>query len=177
MRKDLISIAAALALGLTLVVSGAPPALASTFTDKVCTEYGNNYCIGASSVTDGTPLTNNNIGRDIVIHDQGFKNNLGFEVYRLEFAVDTSKCVGFSDTGLAEVRDCKGNTNYTNWENITTQGAGSEWGNNSFDGNNCAGPHDQGDLLTSDNQLGSQLYCSVGATSGELIRWLPQASP
>lgn len=171
MRKRLIHIAAAAALGVTLIVAAAPPALASV---HVCTAFGNNFCVGATSLAAGTPITNSSPGRDIIVQDQGFTHR-GLEVYRLVFALDTSKCVGFSANGLAEVRDCSGNSNFTNWMDDGANG-NTIWINNSYDPVNCSNGliNDQGVDLTSDNHLGDRLYCSAGNTPGDLIRWTPE---
>jgi hypothetical protein len=173
-RKVLIGIAAAFTLSLTPIVVGAPPALASV---HVCTAFGNQWCVGATSLAAGTPITNSSPGRDIILQDQHF-THLGLEVYRLVFALDTSKCVGFSANGLAEVRDCSGNSNFTNWMNDGANG-NTIWLNNSFDAANCSNGllNDQGLALTSDNHLGDRLYCSIGNTSGDFLRWTPEPSP
>lgn len=93
------------------------------------------------------------------------------------FALDTGKCVGFSANGLAAVRDCSGNSNFTNWMNGANGNA--IWINNSFDPTNCSNGlfNDQGLALTSDDHLGSRLYCSTGNTAGDLLRWTPEPSP
>ena len=168
MRGRFIGIAAALVLGLSPVVAVASPALAST---HVCLEYGtSHYCLGASNLNDGTAIFNSdNGGRDIILQDQGFKHD-NLEVYRLVFASDQSKCVGFSKYGNAEVRDCSGNSNFTNWQRIYVSG-GTKWQNNSFSATQC--PH-YGPFLTSDNTRGDQVFCSDGeAAPGEYLAWTP----
>ena len=165
MRRHLIGIAAALALGITPVVAVASPALASV---HVCTEFGQKFCLDASSLAAGTPITTDSKGRDIILQDQGFTHE-GFEVFRLVFALDTSKCVGFSSTGLAEVRDCSGNSNYTNWMRAGTYD-NEIWENNSS--TECDS-HDPGIDLTSDNYAGDRVFCSTGTKFGEYIKWTP----
>lgn len=167
MRRRFIDIAAALVLGLSPVVAVASPALAST---HVCLEYGtSHYCLGANDLNDGTAIFNSdNGGRDIILHDMGFKHD-NLEVYRLEFASDQSKCVGFSKYGNAEVRECSGNSNFTNWQRIAVSG-GTKWQNNSFSATQC--PH-YGPFLTSDNTRGDQVYCSDGDLPGEYLAWTP----
>jgi Tfp pilus assembly protein FimT len=141
-RRRLIGIAAALALGVSPAVAVATPALASV---HVCTKYGNRWCLDASSLAAGTPITNGSPGRDIILQDQGFTHQ-GTEVYRLVFALDTSKCVGFSSNGLAEVRDCSGNSNYTNWDNVRFTSDGTTiWVNNSFNLASCTTQNRAGD--------------------------------
>lgn len=167
MRRRFIGIAAALVLGLSPVVAVASPALAST---HVCTEYGNHYCLGANNLNDGTAVfSSDNGGRDIILQDQKFTHE-GLEVYRLVFAEDQGKCVGFSNNGNAEVRDCSGNSNFTNWQRIGVRG-GTQWQNNSFNATQC--PH-FGPFLTSDNTSGDRVFCSDGeAAPGEYLAWTP----
>jgi hypothetical protein len=172
-RRGLIGIAAALALSVAPVVAVAPPALASV---HVCTAFGQ-YCLGASNLNSGTVIVNSSTGRDIILQDQHFTSGGGLEVYRLVFALDTSKCVGFSSTGKAEVRACSGNSNFTNWRNVRVSGT-TVWENNSFQDSNCStGGGDNGNDLTSNNSLGSRLYCSLGNAAGDYIRFTPEPSP
>jgi hypothetical protein len=173
-KRLLIGIAAALALGVAPVVAAHPAALASSV--HVCTAYGKNFCLGASSLTDGTPITNSSDGRDIIVQDQHFTSG-GLEVYRLAFALDTSKCVGFSANGLAEVRNCNGNTNFTNWQNFRQSDGTTVWANNSFNPSNCTTSNDQGRGLTSDNKLGDRVACSGDLISGDLVKWTPSPTP
>jgi hypothetical protein len=168
-----MGITAALTLSVAPAVAVSTPALATSF--KVCTASGNNFCLGASSLTDGTVITNSNPGRDITIQDQHFTDG-GLEVYRLVFSQDTTKCVGFSAAGLAEVRDCSGNSNFTNWMNVHQTGA-TVWVNNSFAPGSCTTGGDPGADLTSNNALGTRLFCSLGLKSGDYLRWTPQPSP
>lgn len=173
MRRRLTGIAAALVLSIVPVVIVSTPA--SAVSVRICNKSGKQLCIGASSLTDGTVITITSPGRDIILQDQGFRHGT-LEVYRLVFAVDTSKCVGFSSTGLAEVRDCSGNSNFTNWIN---NGAGGStfWQNNSFDPANCATGGDHGTNLTSDNGPGDRLFCSIGGRAGDYLAWTPHPSP
>ncbi len=173
-KRRLVGIAAALTLGVTPIVVGGAPALASV---HVCTKYGNQWCLGASNLNAGTIITNSSPGRDIILQDQGFTHH-GAEVYRLVFALDTSKCVGFSSNGLAEVRDCSGNSNFTNWENLRfTSDGTTEWVNNSFAFGNCVTPNDAGLELTSDNTFGDRLFCSGGTRAGDYLKFTPSPSP
>jgi hypothetical protein len=172
-RRRLIGIAAALALGVAPAVAVGAPALAST---HVCTAFGNQYCLGASSLAAGTVITNSSPGRDINLRDRGFKHE-GLEVYELVFALDTSKCVGFSSNGLAEVRDCSGNSNFTNWMNDRIGDGTTIWINNSFNSSNCVTANDHGQILTSDNALGDRLFCSNGNRAGDYLRFTPAPSP
>ena len=175
MRRRLVGIAAALTLGVTPAIAVQAPALASV---HICTKYGNQWCLGASNLNAGTIITNSSPGRDIILQDQGF-THAGAEVYRLVFALDTSKCVGFSSTGLAEVRDCSGNSNFTNWQNFRVTSDGSTiWVNNSFRNlADCVTPNDQGFNLTSDNALGHRLFCSNGTRSGDFLKFTPSPFP
>jgi hypothetical protein len=172
-RRRLIGITAILALGVGLAVAGQTPALASV---HVCTAFGNQYCLGASNLSSGTAITNSGVGRDIILQDQHFTHE-GLEVYRLVFALDTSKCVGFSSNGLAEVRDCNGNSNFTNWMNERIGDGTTIWLNNSFNSSNCVTANDEGQILTSDNALGHRLFCSNGNRSGDYLRFTPSPSP
>jgi len=170
-RRLIIGIAAALALGVAPAVIVAAPALASV---HVCTAHGNKYCLGASSLTDGTAVTNSSPGRDIILQYQGFTSKT-FAVYQLVFADDTSKCVGFSSAGKAEVRDCSGNSNYTNWGNDILGDGSTAWVNNSY--TQCSRGGDQGPFLTSNNAQGVQLYCSNDFISGDYVAFTPTLSP
>jgi hypothetical protein len=136
------------------------------------------WCLGASSITDGTAIKNSNPGRDFIIQDQKFKNAAGHEVYRFVFTEDTSKCAGFSAAGRLEVRDCSGNSNFTNWQNEPNpNNATTQWQNNSYNSNNCSSIDDQGIDLTSDNALGHQLYCSKDFFTGEYLAFTPKPTP
>lgn len=175
MRRRLIGIAAALALGVIPAVAVAPPALAST---HVCTGFGNNWCLDANSLAAGTSITNGS-GRDIILSPK-FASSDGFEVYQLVFARDTTKCVGLSANGLAEVRDCSGgSSNFTNWDNsrqLTNLGYMTVWYNHSFESFNCP-TNTLAAALTSDNHSGSRLFCSDGNQSGEFLQFVPSPSP
>jgi hypothetical protein len=168
-KRLLIGIAAALVLGVAPVVAAHPAALASPI--HICTESGNHYCVGASSLTDGTIITNSGDGRDMIL---GLVTTIGGRgVYQLIFAADHAKCVGLSASGLAEVRSCNDNgSNFTNWvELIQPDGLSVRWSNQTFSASNCDRPGDQGNYLTSNNKQGDRLYCSSGAKSGDLRSW------
>ena len=172
-RRLIIGLAAALTLGVAPAVTVAAPALASV---HVCTKYGNQWCLDATSLAAGQPVFNGP-GRDIILQDQHFTHH-GAEVYRLVFALDQSKCVGFSSSGKAEVRDCSGNSNFTNWENARfTSDHTTVWVNNSFVFGNCTTPNDAGLDLTSDNAGGDQLFCSNATRAGDYIKFTPSPSP
>jgi hypothetical protein len=179
-RRRLIGAAAALALSVSPVILTATPATATAAPAAtiihVCTASGNNYCLGATSITDGTPITNSNPGRDIFPSPQFFEQGFG-EVYRLEFSADTTKCVGFSANGLAEVRDCLGNSNFTNWVDGNFGDGTTTWTNWTYVPDNCQRQGDRGADLTSNNQLGSRIYCSGTNTPGDYIRFKPALSP
>lgn len=174
MKRRLIGIAVALTLGVAPVIVVQAPAFAAF---KACTASGHHYCLGASNLNAGTIITNSSSGRAIVFQDRGFTHG-GFEVYELQFADDRSKCVGFSSNGLAEVRDCSGNSNFTNWENDRSpDGTTTLWLNNSFNFSDCATPNDQGVLLSSDNALGDRAFCSENGRLDDYTVWTPAPSP
>lgn len=180
MRRRLIGAAAALALSAGPVILAAAPAPATAapaaIIIHICTASGNHYCLGATSITDGTPVTNSNPGRDIFPSPQFSAPGMG-EVYQLQFSADTTKCVGFSANGLAEVRDCLGNSNFTNWVDGNFGNGTTTWTNWTYVPNNCQNQGDRGADLTSNNQLGSRIYCSDFIAPGDYIRFKPALSP
>jgi hypothetical protein len=171
-RRHVVGIVAALALGVGTVIAVQAPALASV---KVCTAAGNKWCLSAYSLAAGTPIVNDT-GRNIILQDQGHTSG-GYEVYRMVFSSDQTKCVGLSSNGLAEVRDCSGGDNsYVNWQNDRVGGI-SLWHNTRFSYTNCVTPNDPGSFLTSDNSLGDRVYCSGNFRSGDYIAWTPSPTP
>lgn len=161
--------AAAVTLGVVPVVVAQVPALAAAL--HVCTAYGHNYCLGVGDLDSGSPIVNSVSGRAIILEDLHYKHG-GFEVYRLQFADDTNLCVGFSSNGLAEVRDCNGDSNFTNWEDDYLGAGRTIWLNNSFYQPDCVTPNDQGDSLSSDNTLGDRDYCSGGGSNYDFEEWI-----
>ena len=173
MRRRLAGIAATLVLGIVPVIAVQAPALASV---KVCTAAENKWCLDANSLAAGTPIVNGT-GRDIILQDQHSMSG-GREVYRLVFALNQTKCVGFSSNGLAEVRDCSGGDgSFVNWQNVRNGDGTTAWENTRFPAADCVTPNDKDTILTSNNRLGDRIFCSADITPGDLVRWTPSPTP
>ncbi len=170
-KTAIVAATVALAAGGSLAV--AAPALASS---SVCTRYpngsGNKLCVATVNLVDGTVVTGNsstNI-RSITLQDQHFKNQ-SREVYRLVFAGDTSKCVGLSSAGSATIRDCSGNSNFTNWQEAKNSDSSVTWINNSYVNGLACPLYDC--VLASDGTGGHQLVGEPSGTSGGFEKWTP----
>jgi hypothetical protein len=158
-RKSVTIIAAIIsltAIPAAGIVATATPALASV---TICNVAGIMGCVGAPTLGNGDPAVLTASGREITRLDQHFTWNT-FEVYRLQFAAAPSQCAGVAATGNITLRDCSGgNSNNTNWAREPVSG-GFVW---------ISITNDR--WLTSQNQLGQQLFISGGCTNSCYTRW------
>ncbi len=140
------------------IVATVTPALASV---NICNVFGHTYCAGdPGTVNNGDPIVLTVSGRQFNEADQGFTCCGGFEVFRLQFAADTTQCMGVTNNTLkVTVRDCSGgNNSNVNWAQVP-QSNGVEWLSNTVGG-----------YLASDNTLGDQLFVQSFCT-GCYFKW------
>lgn len=83
----------------------------------ICEVYGS-HCVGAPSLGLGDPVKDTSSGRDI------YENYISSgNYYRLEFADDTSKCVGGGSNNKVVVKNCTGNySSETGWDKEVING-------------------------------------------------------
>lgn len=140
-----------------------PPALATDSVITICNTYGHNWCIGAPTlgIGDGVGLTAT--GRRINFHDQGYTCCGGHEVFQLQFAADTTKCVGVaSGFYFTTVRYCSsGNSANVNWALVSGGSDGSVlFYSNTYD-----------EYLASDNLMDGALYVYPLPCNGCYAKW------
>jgi hypothetical protein len=163
-RKALTIIAAIVsftAIPAAGIAATATPALASI---NICNTYGGNWCIGAPTIGIGDPVELTATGRNINLVDRGYTCCGGYEVFQLQFAADTAKCVGFPSSPPVRltVRYCSGgNSTNTNWALVPGGSDGSTY----FGSTTTAG------YLSSDNTLGHQLFLGNYMCSGCYLKW------
>src|SRR5690349_20657842 len=112
LRRKTITIIAAIISFTAIPAAGisatATPALAS-FTDVNICEASGHFCVGAPTIGYGDPVQLTLTGRSFNEADQHFTCCGGYEVFRLQFAADTAKCVGVPDSSTnLTVRECSG---------------------------------------------------------------------
>jgi hypothetical protein len=160
-RKVVTSIAAIVAVTAIGIVTSQTPAEASV--GKICLTYGLG-CVGAPNIGTGDPVVLTATGREINLHDRGYKCCGGYEVFQLQMSADTSKCVGVPDGGFfTTIRLCSsGNTANVNWAfvpDFQADGAVYFWS-----------PTLNG-YLASDNIQGDSLFTSQVCPSRCFLKW------
>lgn len=166
-RKAIIIVAAAIvsftAIPAAGIVATATPALASTAS--LCNVSGHNYCADTTTLNTGEPVFLTILASSRLFNkvDQHFTCCGGFEVFRLHFAGDTTKCLGVAGSSLnITVRLCSGgNDSNVNWAQEPQSGGGIKWYSNT-----------KNKFLSSDNALGHQLFVTSGC-SGCYLKWTP----
>jgi hypothetical protein len=165
LRRKVVTIVVAIISFATIpaagIVAPASPALASS--GSLCNGYGYHYCADTTDLSYGSYLfltipASGALFNKVDLH---FTCCGGHEVYRLQFAQDTARCIGVPGSSTAvTVRECSGgNSTNVNWAEFPQSGGGVQWFSNS-----------KNMWLASDNHLGHSLFVTTGC-SGCYLNW------
>jgi hypothetical protein len=162
LRRKVANVFAAMVAVTGIGVFATPTPASADTVMFICNTFGNQYCIGAPDLSIGAGVGLTLTGRRINYHDRGYKCCGGYEVVQLQFASDTSRCVGIADTFFfTTVRLCSGgNGANVNWAVVPDGNGNADFLSTTY-----------GEYLASDDLMDGALYVYQLPCNGCYARW------